>query len=145
MTQIEISFEKDEKKICEHCGAKFVEYTFGFNKALLTFLSKLDRAGGVAKTDNLNLTYSQRTNSQKAAYWGLTTPHFNEEGKKKRGWWRITPEGREFLRGYLTIKPRVVTQRGKVVRFEGAPIKASDVDSGYLFRSDYQKQASEQL
>ena len=49
---------------CPHCGKIMATYTFTFNKGLAIFLLKLFEAGKPVKTDELGLSYSQRTNSQ---------------------------------------------------------------------------------
>ncbi len=130
---------------CPHCGAKMVEYTFLFNKALAVFLRRLYEAGGPVKTNDLGLTYSQRTNSQKLRYWDLAVPHVNEESKRKAGWWVITDAGRAFVRGEARIHRKVVMYRNERVRYEGEQIYIHDVIDGYEYRADYQEQARSQL
>ena len=135
----------NEKKICPCCGAKMIEYRFGFNKGLAVFLGKLFDAGGLAKTDDLGLTYSQRTNSQKLRYWGLAEPVINEESAIKRGWWQITNKGVAFLLGRTSIPKYAITYRGEVVRKEGDQITFKGVSDGYEYHADYANQASAQL
>ncbi len=134
-----------EKGVCPHCGAKSVDYTFSFNTGLATFLGKLFDAGGTARTNDLNLTYSQRTNSQKLRYWALAVPYRNEEGRRKAGWWRITNRGKLFLIGLIQIPSKVVVCRNKIVAFTGPDILFSQVAAGYLCRQDYIYQARRQL
>ncbi len=134
-----------EKGICPHCGAKSVDYTFSFNTGLATFLGKLFDAGGTARTNDLNLTYSQRTNSQKLRYWALAVPYRNEEGHRKAGWWRITNHGKRFLIGFIRIPSKVVVRRNAIVAFTGQNILFSEVAAGYLCRHDYVEQARRQL
>lgn len=129
---------------CNHCGAKMVEYKFTFNHGLAVFLYKLYKADTPCKTDNLNLTYSQRTNSQKLRYWGLAIPHLNKESAKKAGWWIITEAGKAFVEGRSTIWSQVIMYRNKFVRWEGEQINFAEVTAGYDYRSDYQDQIREQ-
>ncbi len=136
----------NEKKICNHCGAKMIDYTFTFNKGLAAFLLRLYKIGKPCKTADLGLTYAQRTNSQKARYWGLAEPVLNEEGKIKRGWWEITVNGRQFVEGKLRI-PRTVTTRRNVVVAASTDdlIGFLDAVDGYEYRKHFQDQASEQI
>lgn len=140
-------FQKDKKQkaICPHCGAKNVEYRFSFNEGLAIFLRKLKDAGGIAKTDDLGLTYSQRTNSQKLRYWKLAEPYLNAEGKKKRGWWKITTLGEAFINGLTKIQHIAVTVRGSVIRHEGKQIYIKDVMEGWKYHGDYADQARRQI
>jgi hypothetical protein len=132
---------------CESCGALLVEYRFGFNKALARFLGLLFEAGmKPVRTDSLDLTYSQRTNSQKLRYWGLADPVVETEQQVlKRGWWQITDKGCSFVRGEITIPKYAVTKRGKVIRFEGDQIYFRIVSGGYEYHGDYADQARRQL
>lgn len=132
-------------KICEHCGHKSVEYKFGFNKGLAAFLSKLYLAGKPCRTNDLDLTYAQRTNSQKLRYWGLAVPHENEESKIKKGVWVITQKGRDFVEHELQIHKHVIMCNNKLVKYEGDMIWFNDVSDGYQYRKDYQEQASTQV
>lgn len=66
--------------VCPQCGARrAAEYRFSFNRGNAVFLGKLFDAGGPARTDDLDLTYAQRTNSQKRRYWGLAEPVIEKE------------------------------------------------------------------
>lgn len=131
--------------ICSECGAKIVEYKFSFNKGLAAFLGRLFDQGGPVRTDDLNLTYSQRTNSQKLRYWGLAEPVITEATIRKRGVWKITDKGIEFVIGNITIPKFAVTMRNKVLRLEGAPLSFTTVSDGYKYRADYAEQARKQL
>ena len=131
--------------ICPHCNAKMVEYKFGFNKGLGIFLGKLFDSGKPEKTDNLGLTYAQRTNSQKLRYWDLAVPFITEETSRKRGWWRITQKGIDFVLGKTLIHKHVIMYRNEIIRFEGDLISFSDVTDGYLYRADYAEMASDQI
>ena len=135
----------EHKSICEHCGAKKIEYTFSFNKGLATFLGKLFDANQPCKTDNLGLTYAQRTNSQKLRYWGLAVPVINEESVLKRGWWVITEKGKAFVRGQISIQKKVITQRNEILRFEGQHITFNEVSEGYQYYEHYSFQVKEQI
>lgn len=146
MTQPDL-FDKPEKstKICEHCGAKNVEYRFSFNSGLASCLRKIFEAGGVAKNSMIGLTKSQYTNITKMRHWGLIVPHVNEESIKKRGWWKLTKRGSDFLAGTITIPRFVVTCRGDLVRMETPNIFIGDIDENWKYRDHYAEQARHQL
>lgn len=131
--------------LCPHCGAKSVEYHFTFNRALAVFLGRLYEAGVPVRTDALDLTYSQRTNSQKLRYWGLARPHETRETQRKRGWWVIEEKGVAFVEGRITVPRIAVTRRGVVLRLEGAALAFRDVSDGYVYRRAYAAEARQQL
>lgn len=131
--------------ICNECGAKKVEYRFGFNKGLAIFLARLYEKKGPARTDDLGLTYSQRTNSQKIRYWGLAKPYITEDTVQKRGWWVITQKGIDFITGKLLIPKYVVMYRNEVIREERPMIGFKDVSDGYKYHQDYADMAKSQL
>lgn len=136
----------NEDAQCPHCGASMIEYKHGFNLGLAAFLGKLFDAGGPAKTDDLGLTYSQRTNSQKLRYWGLAvqvTP--NESAARKRGWWQITEKGVAFVLGLVRIPKYAIVYRNNVMRLEGECLLFSEVSEGYQYQADYADQARTQL
>jgi hypothetical protein len=135
----------DESGICPLCGSKLVEYKFGFNQGLATFLARLFEAGGLSRTDDLGLSYPQRTNSQKLAYWGLAEQWITAETIRKRGWWKITRRGLLFALGMIQIPKFVFTRRGKVTRFEKPNISFFEASHGYEFHGDYADQVRRQL
>jgi hypothetical protein len=135
---------KKEPLICPLCGAKHVEYRFGFNKGLAAFLTKLYIANRPVKTDSLGLTYAQRTNSQKLRYWGLAVPYKNEESVVKRGWWVITQLGIDFVTGKAKIPKYAVTRSNEVIRMEGEEISFTSVLDGYDYYQDYVEQIKNQ-
>lgn len=137
--------EPEKASVCPCCGAKVVTYHHSFGKALAAFLLALYRAGGPAKTDDLGLTYAQRTNSQKLRYWGLAKPVLNEESKAKKGWWEITDEGRAFVEGKTIIRRTAHVCRNKVLRLDGSALHFSMVSDEYKYRGDFAAQAREQL
>lgn len=136
----------NRSSICQHCGAKMVEYKFSFNKGMAQFLLKLYDAQGPAKTDELGLTYSQRTNSQKLRYWGLAEPVTDTaEQRKKSGWWKITAAGYLFVNGEISIQKFAVMYRNVFRRYEGGEIYFKDVYEGYQNRAEFKEQARAQL
>lgn len=138
-------FDKPQETICSHCGAKSVQYRYKFNYGLAVFLRKLVEAGGVAKTDDLGLTYSQRTNSQKLRYWGLAKAYLNEESKHKKGWWQVTERGQLFLQGHWKIPSVAIVVRNKVIRLEGPEISINDAVKEWKHYDHFAGQVVEQI
>jgi hypothetical protein len=137
--------QEQNECLCPHCGAKLVEYRHSLNKGIAAFVLALYKHQGPQKTDDLGLTFSQRTNSTKAQYWGLVEPVLNDESRLKAGWWKITPIGIEFASGARTMPKYVVVRRHHVLRFEGPEIAFKDVSDGYLYRADYKSQARDSI
>ncbi len=115
---------------CHECGAKKVIYRHRLNKGLVTGLRALYDAGGVAKLSALNLTVSQHNNFQKLRYWD-----FVEKAGKSR--WKITGEGRAFIREDLYAANAVRTYRNKVIGTSGFYVFAHDCIPGYQKPEDY--------
>jgi len=128
--------------ICEHCGAKVVEYKHGLSKGLLRTLFKMAKAqqlkAPVSMCD-LDLTYSERCNAQKLKYWGLIVKAGDPTGKG--GDWYVTLAGKEFLRGDTVLRHSVWTYRGEVMRFEGRLQDISTITGGWRWRPDYAREA----
>jgi len=147
--QDEFNFKNEPEKkevICEACGKKSVVYTYTFAKNHAAVLEKLYLANGPAKTDDLNLTYAQRTNSQKLRYWGLAKPFLkSDEATQKRGWWEITDKGRKFVEGLTSIPKKATVRDNVVIELSDDGIMFYEVDEGYKFRSYYQGVASDQI
>ena len=126
------------KKRCPHCGASMAEYRFGLNTGLIGVLRKLydyeSEIGGPAKMDDLGLSYAQRTNSQKLAYWNLA----HREHDVKAGYWKITETGQRFIEGRERLHKYVWTYRGEVQRFDGDFVRITDIQDGYKYRYHYQ-------
>ena len=116
------------------------EYKFGFNLGLAIFLGRLFDRRGPARTDDLGLSYSQRTNSQKLRYWGLAEPLITADTIRKRGWWQITRKGQEFVIGSIAIPRYAITRRNEVLRLEGPMIAFAEVSDGYQYHQDYAEQ-----
>lgn len=129
-------------EICEHCGAKMVEYKHIINKMLVEALWKLKQAGGAANASKIGLTNNQWNNFQKLRYWGLIEK-YKKSGMNIKGWWSITIKGRMFLDRIHSISEHVVTYRGEPVREEGREVKADDyLDSKYWDKDDYVENSS---
>ncbi len=136
---------KKEIPICDHCGAKMIEYKFTFNRGLARCLFRLSQFPQPTEICTMNLTTSQWTNFQKLKYWELIAPHVTDETDRKRGWWRLTPQGIAFLTGKVPIHKNVIMYRNKFVRFGGEKIFFKDVTGGYEYRGDYRAQVREQV
>ena len=134
---------KKTAKRCPHCGAKMEEYVHRLTPALVTSLRVLEKAGGgPIKLRDLGLTHSQWDNFQKLRYFELVRKVLNEDGKRRGGFWVMTMRGRAFLNGSVSVFPRVWTYRGERVRYEGVPIRVTDVTGPhYQQRDDWAAEA----
>lgn len=134
---------KNSPKICDHCGAKIVEYRHRLSPPLVESLRKLEAAGGgPINLKELDLTYNARCNFQKLRYWDLVKQVRNADGSYVGGVWAITMRGRAFLSGSATAFPQVWTYRGTRVRYEGVPIRITDVmGPHYQHRPEWAAQA----
>jgi hypothetical protein len=68
-----------------------------------------------------------------AAHWGLIRRVCDAEGRAIEGKWRITPRGRAWLRGELTVPRYAVVYLGECLRLEGEPWSVHDA-AGERFR-----------
>jgi hypothetical protein len=126
------------KKFCDHCGAKIVEYKHSFSAALAHGLYELFCVKEPINIKYLGLTRNQWDNFQKLRYWGLVEKAVNEEGRRIAGHWSMTEKGIDFIKGRITIPKSVWTFRGDSVRFEGDSCYFLDVhDTSYQQREDY--------
>ncbi len=63
------------------------------------------------------------------AYWGLieqATKDNRETGAPTRGWWRVTDQGRDYLRGNLSVRQTALVYNGKVRGFDGPLVTVTD-------------------
>src|SRR5215469_16923958 len=97
---MQLEFPKPKSAVCEHCGAKMVEYPYRFDASTKQFLLKLESAGGKAHMDELNLTHTQYVQSSRLRYWKLARM-VDEGGREavKGGLWELTSLGHDFARG----------------------------------------------
>ena len=129
-------------KTCGVCGAKIVEYHHSLSKLLVNSLVKFWQEVGRESVSlkDTRLSFSERTNFQKLRYWGLV-----EKGTFTTtiGTWRVTGIGESFLKNWHMTGERVVTFRGKFIRYEGKLIQIKDV-TGYEYdhRKDYARIAT---
>lgn len=126
-----------ETEKCPCCGKLSVTYKYVFNRALAKFLFELYKIGGVVKISDINLSYSQRSNSNKLIYWGLADNAI-VNGKKKRGIWEITDFGKSFVECSIGIKKYVLVKDNIKQGFDGEIIMFNDLhEKGYLQHEDY--------
>lgn len=139
--------DNNQKGTCPHCSALMVEYTFTFNSGLATFLSALYEAKEPVRTDELGLTYSQRTNSQKLRYWGLAEQVKTGTAAKKGGVWKITRLGIDFVEGRVRIPRKVTMYRNTFRRYadETDTVSFNESHAGYNVHIDYAIQAAQQV
>lgn len=129
-------------KHCDHCGAPMNEYSYKFDKGHASILAALYRLGGTARNEEMGLDKHLDRDVHKLAYWELAEPYTEtEDDVRKRGMWRITQKGIDFLHGRTTIIPRAWIYRKNVVRLEGEPIYISSVSDEYKVYMDFVEEA----
>ncbi len=130
-------------EICEHCGAKVVEYKHGLSRQLARVLYLIARespAGYPVAMSEVGLTYSQRCNSQKLRYWDLIKKVGDPRGKG--GDWLVTDLGWQFLRAEIALPHFVWTYRGSRVRYEGRLIPITQLSgTGWKWRPEYAQES----
>lgn len=83
--------------------------------------------------------FSQQRNGNFAAlvYWGLILPSESTDEKKRRsGYWRPTPRGKEWARGEMKVPRYILTRDGHLHGYEGPFI---NVVEALGRRFDYQE------
>lgn len=71
----------------------------------------------------------------KLAYFGLVeeeAAHRPDGGRG--GWWRVTPNGRMFLQGIVTVPKYAHVYDGRVLSFSGDPVGIHDVAPAFNYR-----------
>lgn len=123
---------RGEKSVCPHCGSTMARYPHKLNLAMVRSLAELSRYGS-ANIARIGLTHSQIANFNKLRYWGLA-----DRVPGKRGFWRVTEHGREFLSGRAQVYSLVVTYRNKRERWDGKLVSVRDfAPEGFAQREDY--------
>ena len=130
------------KNQCPHCGAKMVEYKHGLSRGLAQALYRITQnlsSGNEFHIGECGMTYSQRENARKLQYWGVIEKIGDKDSKGGR--WKITAVGMAFARGNARLRKSVWTYRGAVVRFEGDPVRITDLTDGWKYRPQYAQEA----
>lgn len=132
-----------QNKLCDHCGAKMVEYKHSFSKALAIGLYKLYQSGAVSiNLKHLGLTRNQWDNFQKLRYWDLVNQTHRPDGTRLNGEWNITQLGINFIERGIGIRKSVWTYRGEPLRYEGDTCFFNSVhETEYKKREQYAKEA----
>lgn len=122
-------------KICEHCGAKIVEYKHSISKGLISCLDLISKREGPVNLNELGFNYNQQSNFQKLRYWDLVRK--SDPKNVKGGEWVITEKGLNFIKKIITLPKSVWTFRGEPVRYEGEAIFVDQVKESYKTRKEY--------
>ena len=135
--------ESNKNKLCDHCGAKMVEYKHSFSQALAVGLYKLYQSGKSSiNLKHLKLTRNQWDNFQKLRYWGLVKQTCRDDGTRVNGEWELTLFGLSFIEKGVGINKSVWTYRGEAVRFEGDTCFFHSIhNSEYKKRDEYAEEA----
>jgi hypothetical protein len=134
----EVSVKKN-KSTCPTCGQGVEEHRHSLNvgivEALLDFYKRFGKNPG--RVSDVIKEHNKACNWQKLRYFGLTEIYVTTSNARKRGWWRVTSLGEEFILGKVKIQRMVWTFNAKILRGEGAFVSISDVIEGYMYRLDY--------
>jgi len=90
-----------EKQYCPTCGQSTMVHKFILNKAhaeMLIYTAKRVRSFAPFHIKDQTATRDQYTNFCHLAYWGFIEKT-EVSGKKKHGWWKLTPSAKRFLAG----------------------------------------------
>lgn len=142
----QMEFPEKVHGVCDHCGAKMIEYPYNFNVSIKNFLLKLRNAGGKAHKDELVLGHTEYAQASRARYWGLVK--MIEEGGReveKGGLYLITEEGRAFIEGRIRIPRSVYVCRNRVTRVHSDRIWVDDVKESAKKKRFYKDVASSQI
>jgi len=132
--------------LCEECGAKQIEYCLAFNTGLKFVLSRLyDFKNEDNKLSDLGLGFSPRVNASKLKWWGLAFAVENDDSRVKKGWWRVTQKGIDFVEGRISIPKYVNHLNNQLTGFSGPQIHFNDKMDGPSYHIDFRTQAREQL
>jgi len=97
----------ESEKRCPLCDASMVTYTHTINKGSTVSMKKLYDMGGKAHLKDIGLTYNQRANFQKLAYWGAV--YQTEE----KGVWALSDTGTRFVEGIIALPSHMSSYRGE--------------------------------
>ena len=107
--------EEENRRICECCGAKMVEYRHALNKGMTIALKELYDQGGKAHIATMKLNFNQRSNFQKLQYWGLIFQTTSPKGEASAGWWALTNLGKDFVAGGYAVRRHAWSYRGRAM------------------------------
>jgi hypothetical protein len=112
---------------CPCCTQHVKVYKRRVNKGMAQSLVDMYRAAG-REWQHIPTTVGGRSREEgKLRYWGLI-----EESDEPRddgghaGWWRVTPDGEEFLQGRVSIPMYARVFDGRCLGFIGDPVSISD-------------------
>ena len=117
---------------CQCCGAPIIKYWHNLNKGLCAAMIRIyatARLNPVRISELLN--HTQVCNFQKLHYWGLV-----EKGVDS-GFWRLTSDGEQFVRGKITQPIKAQTFRGKLVAMHEKKVFIDKIIEGYQWKDDY--------
>lgn len=129
------------KKRCPECGASMMEHRHNLSRAMVEALRRLALRETPVNIKVLGLTRNQWDNFQKLRYWGLVQKAY-ADGSRIGGTWGITPRGREFLAGVISVPAVVWTYRGEHIRDESRTIHVTELlPINYKTRPEYAAEA----
>ncbi len=110
---------------CPCCGRNIKKYQWSILRSMLTALNYLnthERVEGktLAKISGGGV-YA------KLKYWGLT----DQTESKNRGYWFITPRGRDFLHGYIRVPKHAYVFNTQVLYFSNDTVCIDDIKKNF--------------
>lgn len=142
--------EDDFDRIAEKVIDKFVtageEQKFSLNVGLCKALVSLYKSKKT-KISELGLSKSQYTNFAQLKYWGLIDAVHNEESKIKKGHWKVTKTGENFIKGVICLQTRAHRKKGIMTpyKFSGEYKSIGEIDEGYKYYRDYANEKRESM
>lgn len=113
---------KEEKQVCECCGATISKSWRPLSPLLVRTLLKF-RDGVFHKNENsihlqndISLTKSEYNNFPQLRYHALVAKCKKSDGSLKVGYWLLTKKGADFLNGKIKTPKKVLVFRNKIVQ-----------------------------
>jgi len=108
---------------CFACGASTRTYkrtltALYFTALLKAFEYQKNTNGAPVNSKECGLTYDEFSNFSRLQWWGLIE-------KAKARHWNLTPKGRAFVRGLVTVPLSLLVRRNKVVGADGPEVYIS--------------------
>ena len=144
--------QKPEIIVCECCGVASTVSIHHLNQTTVRLMAEILYPGwpsAVEITEALRrahgMNHSHYTNSTKLQHWGLVAPHITHDNKHRRGWWKITQKGRDFVQGRISLARVAVTVNMKLLRYEGETVFYSELGPDLKMHGDYAEDKRQQI
>ena len=113
--------------ICLGCDQLAKDYPRRIHKTMAKALIDYYRFERSNPGEYLHVTQSSSHETSQLHWWGLLEEKLKKRGDGGRaGYWRITPKGKAFVTGMITIPKHAVVYDHVVLRLEGPQVTLSD-------------------